>query len=105
LRDLLAECMSISGFVHIADWSDRKQSEFDEKMERLALVISKIRLMLNPVEQDHQRLNEMLGELLKTMGRSPERKDATRAAQLMRDFVPLSQGILKQEWERVKRVE
>jgi hypothetical protein len=104
LRDLLAECMAISGFIHIADWSERKQSEFDERMERFALVVSKIRLMLNPNEQDHQRLNEMLGELMKSM-RSLKEKDTVKGAQLMRDFVPLSQTILKREWERVKRVE
>jgi len=96
--------MAISGFIHIADWSERKQSEFDERMERFALVVSKIRLMLNPNEQDHQRLNEMLGELMKSM-RSLKEKDTVKGAQLMRDFVPLSQTILKREWERVKRVE
>jgi hypothetical protein len=104
LRDLLAECMAISGFIHIADWSDRKQSEFDEKMERFALVVSKIRLMLNPKEQDHKRLSEMLGELMNSI-RSLKEKDAVKGAQLMKDFVPLSQTILKSEWERVKRVE
>lgn len=104
LRDLLAESMAISGFIHIADWSNREQSEFDEKMERFALVVSKIRLMLNPSEQDHQRLNEMLSELMKSM-RSLKEKNAVKGAQLMRDLVPLSQAILKQEWERVKRIE
>lgn len=104
LRDLLAECMAISGFIHIADWSGRKQSEFDEKMERFALVVSKIRLMLNPKEQDHKRLDGMLGELMNSM-RSLNEKDAFKGAQIMKDFVPLTQTILKREWERVKRVE
>lgn len=104
LRDLIAECMAISGFIHIADWSDRKQSEFDEKMERFALVVAKIRLMLNPSEQDHKRLSEMLGQLMNSM-RSIKEKDPVKGAQLMKDFVPLSQTILKREWERVKRVE
>lgn len=104
LRDLLAECMAISGFIHIADWSNREQSEFDEKMERFALVVSKIRLMLNPKEQDHQRLSELLSELMKSM-RSLKEKNAVKGAQLIRDFVPLSQAILKQEWERVKRIQ
>lgn len=104
LRDLIAECMAISGFIHIADWSDRKQSEFDEKMERFALVVAKIRLMLNPNEQDHKRLSEILGQLMNTL-RSLKEKDPVKGAQLMKDFVPLSQTILKREWERVKRVE
>lgn len=104
LRDLIAECMAISGFIHIADWSDRKQSEFDEKMERFALLVAKIRLMLNPNEQDHKRLSEMLGQLMNSM-RSLNEKDPVKGAQLMKDFLPLSQTILKREWERVKRVE
>jgi hypothetical protein len=104
LRDLIAECMAISGFIHIADWSDRKQSEFDEKMERFALLVAKIRLMLNPNEQDHKRLSEMLGQLMNSM-RSLNEKDPVKGAQLMKDFLSLSQTILKREWERVKRVE
>lgn len=107
LRDLIAECLSASGLIHMADWSNRSQSEFEAKMERLAFVISKIRLMLNPKEEDHQRLADLLSALLKSLGgrKAGDPKDAVAGSGAVRELVPLSQAILKREWERVKRVD
>jgi hypothetical protein len=106
LRDLIAECMSISGLIHLADWSSRPQAEYDAKMERLSFLIAKIRLMLNPKEEDHQRLTELLGELLKSMKglKAQGNKDSAAGARAVRELVPLSQIILKREWERVKQM-
>jgi len=108
LRDLISEYMSISGLIHAGDWSSRTEIEFDQKMERLALLNAKIRLMLNPNETDHQRLSTLLGELLLTMGgraSAGNKRDAQKARTIIEELVPLSQSILKREWERVKRVE
>lgn len=108
LRDLIAEYISITGLMHAGDWSSRTEIEFDQKMERLALLRSKVRLMLNPSEDDHQRLGQILGDLLLTMGgraAAGNKRDAQKARALVEDLVPLSQSILKREWERVKRVE
>lgn len=108
LRDLIAEYISITGLVHAGDWSSRTEIEFDQKMERLSLLSAKVRLMLNPKEEDHQRLGQLLGELLLTMGgraAAGDKREAQRARMLVDELVPLSQSILKREWERVKRVE
>lgn len=108
LRDLISEYISISGLIHAGDWSNRTEIEFDQKMERLALLSAKIRLMLNPKEEDHQRLSKLLGDLLLTMGgraAAGNKRDAQKARTLVNELVPLSQSILKREWERVKRVE
>jgi hypothetical protein len=108
LRDLISEYISISGLIHAGDWSNRTEIEFDQKMERLALLSSKIRLMLNPKEDDHQRLSKLLGDLLLTMGgraTAGDKRDAQTARKLVNELVPLSQSVLKREWERVKRVE
>jgi hypothetical protein len=107
LRELLAECMSTGALIHLADWSTRPQAEFEQKMERLSFLISKIRLMLNPKEDDHERLTELLGHLMKSCGgrRGTDAKDRTAGAEVVRELVPLSQTVLKREWERVKRVE
>lgn len=108
LRDLIAEYISITGLMHAGDWSSRTEIEFDQKMERLALLSAKVRLMLNPKEEDHQRLGQLLGDLLLTMGgraATGDKRDAKRARTLVEELVPLSQSILKREWERVKRVE
>jgi hypothetical protein len=108
LRDLIAEYISITDLMHAGDWSSRTEIEFDQKMERLALLSAKVGLMINPKEEDHQRLDQLLRGLLLTMGgraAAGERRDAQKARTLIKDLVPLSQSILKREWERVKRVE
>lgn len=107
LRDLIAECMSTAALIQLADWSTRPQSEFEERMERLSFMISKIRLMLNPKEDDHQRLADLLGELMKACGglKSTDPKNRAVGATAVQQLVPLSQSVLKREWERVKRLE
>jgi len=108
LRDLISEYVSISGLMHAGDWSNRTEIEFDQKMERLVLLSAKIRLMLNPKEDDHQRLSKILGDLILTMGAravASGKRDSEKARILVGELVLLSQTILKREWERVKRVE
>ena len=108
LRDLIAEYISISALVHAGDWSSRTEVEFDQKLERLALLNAKIRLMLNPNEPDHERLGTLLGDLLLTMGgraSAANKRDSQKARTIHNELLPLSQSVLKREWERVKRVE
>ena len=108
LRDLIAEYLSISALVHAGDWSERTEIEFDEKLQRLKLLNVKIRLMLNPNEADHQQLADLIGELVLTMGgraSAGDKRDAQKARDIHNRLLPLSQSVLKREWERVKRVE
>ena len=108
LRDLISEYISIVGLVHSGDWSSKTENEFDKKMERLSFLQSKIRLMLNPSEDDHNQLCTLLKDLLNGIGGRAtrgEKRDPERARTIVDDVVPLAQSILKREWERVKRVE
>ena len=106
LRDLIAEYFSITALIHSGDWSSRTDVEFDQKLERLALLDAKIRLMLNPTEPDHQQMSNLLGVLRATMGgRAGAARDIEKAKAICNELLPLSQSILKCEWERVKRVE
>ena len=108
LRDLIAEYLSISALVHAGDWSSRTEVEFDQKLERLTLLNAKIELMLNPNEPDHERLGTLLGDLLLTMGgraSAANKRDSQKARTIHNELLPLSQSVLKREWERVKRVE
>lgn len=108
LRELISEYISISGLIHAGDWSGRTETDFDQKMERLALLNAKIRLMINPREQDHERLTKLLGDLVLTMGgraANGEKKNPEKARGIINELIPLSQSILKREWERVKRVQ
>ena len=75
-------------------------------MENLLRTVSKIELMLNPLEQDHQQLNVLMKEAIDQL-RSPLLEDGVedRIEVISRDITQVLQGILKQEWARVKRGE
>ena len=75
-------------------------------MENLLRTVSKIELMLNPLEQDHQQLNVLMKEAINQL-RSPLLEDGVedRIEVISRDITQVLQGILKQEWARVKRGE
>ena len=111
LRDLLAEFVSQLGAVWVirATW----QGEWNkglapiaadparlEKMQRLLLVQSKIRLMLNPTEADHQELYAAIEASLQRL--REERSDEDETAADVEHIAKLGQAILKREWQRVK---
>ena len=80
-----------------------------EKVERLVLVRNKIRLMINPNEDDHRELLAAIETAFlrltgdRAMGTPQE---ATRAMETSIEAITrCAQGILKREWARVKRGE
>jgi hypothetical protein len=112
LRDLIAEFVSqlVTVLVVKSGWrgnwdrglpaiqSDRA---YLEKLERMVLVQSKIRLLLNPNEADHQALYRVIEAALEH-SRS-EQMHETEIASDIETIAQLAQGILKREWRRVKR--
>jgi hypothetical protein len=106
LRDLIAEFISICALIHSAKWNVRAEREFDEKWERLALVDSKIRLLLNPNEEDHNHLVKLMGDARRTLKIHATNEQDERFPEwlaLSAELLPLAQTILKREWARVKR--
>jgi Icc-related predicted phosphoesterase len=67
-----------------------------EKTRKMQLCLTKISLMLNPLETDHQQLLTLLKAAAAGVHQSKE--DKTNVPAIM----SLSQTILKREWERVK---
>ena len=108
LRDQIAEFISIGAQFHSGDWSARGREAFDDKFERLVFIESKIKLLLNPNEEDHTRLVSLLERARNTLGNHGADSEGRRFpewAELYQEFVPLAQEILKREWERVKKQE
>lgn len=98
LRDMLSELSSSALHYFVAGFEDRT----DEEYLRLTLLEHKVRLMLNPKEEDHRTLEE----LIRTMVGSLERRKGSESD---RDFIAayeaeiaLSREVLKREWDRVK---
>ncbi len=74
------------------------------RVEGLMRTATHIELMLNPLEQDHQRLNALMQESIDQLRRpSPGHDVEARVERLTRDIIQVTQAILKQEWGRVKR--
>jgi len=71
-----------------------------DKFERIKLAQSKIHLLINPADEDHQRLGQTI-DLADARLRS---EDATEkeTEDDIRAIVGLAQSILKREWQRVK---
>ncbi len=108
LRDLIAEYISIVAVVHAGDWVHKSEEEFDQKLERLTLIRTKIMLMINPNEEDHDRLVKLLVAISQTLGgraAAREKRDMQKAGELHNKLYPLAQAILKREWERVKQTQ
>ena len=98
LRDDISEFISICVLVHCGTWSDRGEKEFDDKFERLVLVESKIKLRLNPAEDDHNRLAYLLAQARHSLGNHAndrENRKFDQWTELYKQFVPLTQSILK----------
>ncbi len=72
-----------------------------EKLERIVLVQWKIRLLINPLEADHQQLHRAIETAFVRL-KSDQAHDAETEADI-ENITRLAQAILKREWERVKR--
>jgi hypothetical protein len=111
LRDTLAELIALVAIASVlkATWRDKwdkgmgplgSNTELLQKLERLVLVQAKIRLLLNPLETDHQELYRAIDTALQRF-----KSEALHEAETDADvetITHLAQAILKREWQRVK---
>lgn len=83
-----------------------RDSELLKRVENLLRTVSKIELMLNPLEKDHQQLKASMSEAVDQLRSLPAGESIEdRIEAISRDIIQLSQAILKREWVRVKRAE
>jgi len=96
LRDLVAELASDS--LHYF----RAGHDFEgyKNFQRLTFLESKIQLMLNPNEEDHQKLEWMIGEMLKALQAGEKGRDNFIATHP--EVMKLSRQVFKREWNRVR---
>ena len=96
LRDLLAELTSSALHYYVAGYEERT----DEEYRHLALLESKIQLMLNSREEDHRNLEN----LIRRMGAAIQHQkgEPDQFPDLLTEVRALSRAILKREWDRVK---
>jgi hypothetical protein len=112
LREALAEMISllVAALVVKSNWRDAweggraplaNDAALLDKVQRLVLAQSKIHLLINPNEADHQQLCTAIdGALLRLRSEHSEDSETEADIQLI---TRLAQKILKREWQRVKR--
>jgi hypothetical protein len=111
LRDMVAELISllVSALVIRSAWKSkwdkgrgplREDAALLHKLERIVLAESKIRLLLNPTDVDHQQLYRAIETATKRL-KAEESLDSDTDADI-ETITSLSQVILRREWQRVK---
>jgi len=111
LRDSLAELASllVTALFVKSKWKDKwdqgrsalnAEPALLDKLEHIVLAQSKIRLLINPTEADHQHLYQAIDTAIKRL-QSEESLDTEIRADI-ETITELAQSILKREWQRVK---
>lgn len=111
LRNTLAELLAllVAALVVKSKWKNQwdkgrgplnADAALLEKLERIVLTQSKIRLLLNPAESDHERLHQAIVAAFKRL-QSEESVDSETEADV-EAITALAQSILQREWQRVK---
>ncbi len=111
LRDSLAELASllVTALFVKSKWKDKwdqgrsalnAEPALLDKLEHIVLAQSKIRLLINPTEADHQRLYQAIDTAIKRL-QSEESLDTEIRADI-ETITELAQSILKREWQRDK---
>lgn len=96
LRDVLSELTSSALHYYVSGFEDRTEKEY----QRVKLLESKVRLMLNAKEDDHQRLEALIRKMIAAIHYEKGKEDVF--PDLHTEVVALSRTILKREWDRVK---
>lgn len=83
-----------------------RDPELFRRVENLLRTASKIELMLNPLEQDHQQLNALMKDGIDQLRSPPAGLEIEcRIEVISHDITKVAQAVLKREWVRVKRGE
>jgi nucleotide-binding universal stress UspA family protein len=111
LRDTLAELISllIAALFLKEKWKGKwdrgrgaliAEPALLDKVQSLVLAQSKVRLLLNPTEADHQHLYRAIESASKRLQSEEALESETEAD--IETITTLAQTILKREWQRVK---
>jgi hypothetical protein len=96
VRDLVAELMSSAEHYFVAGFEERT----DEEYRRLTYLEQKLQLMLNPKEEDHARLEQLIRKMVTALNTGKDGSNDFVASH--REIVELSRQVLKREWNVVK---
>lgn len=93
LRDVLSELLSSALHYYVSGYEDRTDAEY----QRIELLNYKMKLMLNPKEDDHRRLEQLVDQMIGALSSGDSEFEPSHKAALA-----LSRKVFKREWDRVK---
>jgi len=97
LRQEVASFITTIEIIVPLMFAQKDTAEMSKQVSQMYLQLNRIRLLINPDEDDHSSLVKIMQEVA-IMVTSCDRTAASRSHEL----TSLSQKILKREWERVK---
>ena len=103
LREDISEFLSLINHYLLYTEIPLETEDEQRSYRRLLYLEAKIQMMVNPKEEDHLKLIELIGLLITTIhGSKSEEKRMDIISTNHNKLIALSQQILKREWERVK---
>lgn len=93
-------------YVYLMGAADTSEPvEAQKSLEKMTLFENRIRLLINPREEDHAELVRLIRRDRDNISQTTEKPShtATTPTDGCDQIVSIAQSILKREWERVKR--
>jgi hypothetical protein len=103
LRDEIASFISLiyTAYFTVTIFKDKLGDESDIDLgTKITMKVAKIKLLINPEEDDHKQLVSLIDKIVPEVLRNKE-----GALKYVNEIVTLSQSILKREWIKVKKLE
>ena len=98
LRDVLSEISSSALHYFVAVFEERTDQEY----QHLTHLEYKVVLMLNPKEDDHQRLEKLIRQMIGMLGDEASAIRDKEFPNCHKAVIKLSREVLKREWDRIK---
>lgn len=103
LRDQISELLSLFMLMNVGHKVKLiGREEFLQKLERSLLLEARIKLLINPKEEDHAELITLIRMAIEEIFRDTKESDLAQLRKVCESIISKSQTILKKEWERVK---
>jgi len=103
LRDQISELLSLFMLMNVGHKVKLiGREEFLQKLERSLLLEARIKLLINPKEEDHTELITLIRKAIEEIFRDTKESDLAQLRKVCESIISKSQTILKKEWERVK---
>ena len=106
LRDQLSELISLLMFINLGIHSKLVgKDNLINKIEKAFFVETKIKLLINPREEDHIELISLIHNAVEEIFKDEKDRNLGKLMECQKAIVRVSQEVLKRESERVKKGE